>query len=181
MVSFKERLKAKLGRKDPPTSPLAEASSTTITLHAQAVSDPATPPSILPERLWNQAYDLVKASDPSTVDAYESILSARLSEQDAGASDPPHPADLASQQNKIAQDADKRRMQMQRLVQHGLRRTEKDAKVKQDMEDGTQAVMAVKEIVDKAIQASPEAAIAWVGVCFALEVGAITMKRNVQR
>lgn len=30
--------------------------------------------------------------------------------------------------------------------------------------------MAVKEVVNKAIQASPEAAVAWVGVCFALEV-----------
>lgn len=41
--------------------------------------------------------------------------------------------------------------------------------------------MVVKEIVNKAIQASPEAAVAWVGVCFALEVSAIAMKRNIWR
>jgi hypothetical protein len=93
-----------------------------------------------------------------------------LSEQDADASNPPNSADLRPQQNEIAQDADKRRMQMQQLVQTGLRRTEKDAKVKQGMEEGIQAVMAVKEVMDKAIQASPEAAVAWVGICFALEV-----------
>jgi hypothetical protein len=61
-------------------------------------------------------------------------------------------------------------MQMHQLVQSGLRRTEKDAEVKQGMEEGIKAVMAVKQIVDRAIQASPEAAIAWVGVCFGLEV-----------
>jgi hypothetical protein len=39
--------------------------------------------------------------------------------------------------------------------------------------------MAVKEVVDKAIQASPEAAVAWVGVCFALEVCTAVMKTIV--
>jgi hypothetical protein len=67
---------------------------------------------------------------------------------------------------------------MQRLVNHGLRRTERDAELKQGMEDGIQAALAVKEVVDKAVQASPEAAIAWVGVCFALEVGTIVMNRQ---
>ncbi|KAK7177940.1 nwd1 protein [Paraphaeosphaeria sporulosa] len=124
----------------------------------------------LPARLWNQAYDQAKTSDPSTVDGYEEILTIRLSEEDGTASIPSHSADLASQQNQIAQDAGKRWMQMELLVQNGLHRTEKDAKVKQGMEEGIQAAMAVKEVVDKAIQASPEAAIAWVGVCFALEI-----------
>ena len=33
-----------------------------------------------------------------------------------------------------------------------------------------QAVHSVKGIIDKAVKAAPEAALAWVGVCFALEV-----------
>ncbi|KAF2460807.1 hypothetical protein BDY21DRAFT_383665 [Lineolata rhizophorae] len=152
-----KRLKAKFGKKDPPTSPRVEALPTSTTPHARTAPDPATFPPGLPARLWNQAYDQAKTSDSSTVDEYEKILSARLSQQDADASNPPHSADLASQQNEIAQDADKRRMQMQQLV-------------KQGMEDGIQAAMAVKDVVDKAIQASPEAAVAWVGVCFALEI-----------
>jgi hypothetical protein len=61
-------------------------------------------------------------------------------------------------------------MQMRQLVQDGLHRTERDANVKQGMEDGIQAAIAVKEVVDRAVQASPEAALVWVGVCFALEV-----------
>jgi hypothetical protein len=180
-MSWKDRLKAKFSRKDLPTSPRVEALPTSITPHARAAPDPATSPLSLPARLWNQAYDQAKTSDSSTVDAYEKILSARLSEQDGDASNPPHSADFTSQQNEIAQDADTRQMQMQQLVQNGLHRTEKDAKAKQGMEDGIQAAMAVKEVVNKAIQASPEAAVAWVGVCFALEVCAAVIETTVWR
>jgi len=167
-MSWKDRLKAKFGKKNPTTSPRVEASPTSITPYARAAPNPATSPSSLPASLWNQAYDQAKTSDSNTVDAYEKILSARLSGHDEHASNPRHSVDL--QQNEIAQDPVKRQMQMQQLIQNGLRRTEKDAKVKQGMEDGIQAAMAVKEVVNKAIQASPEAAVAWVGVCFALEV-----------
>jgi hypothetical protein len=111
--------------------------------------------------------------DSNTVDTYEEILSVRLSEYNACGLEDPEFADDDLQQNKIAHDVGKRRLQMQQLVQHGLRKTEKDAKAKQHIGDGIQAAMAVKEVVDKAIQASPKAAIGWVGVCFALDVGAI--------
>ncbi|KAF2804417.1 NACHT-domain-containing protein, partial [Mytilinidion resinicola] len=170
MASLKEKIKAKLGRKKLATPPVSEASSTSATPHASAVPDPAASPSGLPERLWNQAYDQANAVDSSTVNAYETILSARLIWKDADPADSSQTADLALQQNKIEQDPDKRRTQMRRLVQDGLRRTEKDAQVKQGMEDGIQAAMAVKEVVDSAVQASPQAALAWVGVCFALEI-----------
>ncbi|KAJ4286511.1 hypothetical protein N0V90_013211 [Kalmusia sp. IMI 367209] len=166
MVSLK-RLKAKFSGKQPPTSPLVEASPTT---HARTALHPATSPPNLPERLWDRAYDQAKLNDSDVVDAYEKILSVRLSEQDAGASVTLHSEVLVSQQNEIAQDVDERRVQMQQLVRYGLSRTEKEVRVKKGMEDGIQAAMAVKEVIDKAIQASPEAAVAWVGVCFALEI-----------
>lgn len=60
---------------------------------------------------------------------------------------------------------------MKQLVQAGLERTQKEAAVKRGIDDGLQAVHAVKGAIDKAVQAAPEAAIAWVGVCFGLEVG----------
>lgn len=181
MASLKEKIKAKLGRKKPTTPLPSEASSTSATPHASAVPDPAASPSSLPERLWNQAYDQAKALDSSTVDAYETILSARLIRKDVDPAESSQTADLALQRNEIEQDPDKRRTQMRRLVQDGLRRTEKDAKVKQGMEDGIQAAMAVKEVVDSAVQASPQAALAWVGVCFALEVGTAVVETAVWR
>jgi hypothetical protein len=170
MAPWTKRLKATLGRKKPPTSPLGEAWSTSITPHALATPDPTAPPPGSPEQLWNQAYDQAKTTDSDTVDIYEKILSARLSQNDADS------ADLASQQNVIEQDADKRWKQMCQLVQDGLHRTEKDTNVKQRIEDGIQPAMAVKEVVDRAVQVAPEAALAWVGVCFALEVGSTVVK-----
>ncbi|RKL08560.1 Vegetative incompatibility protein HET-E-1 [Fusarium oxysporum] len=166
MVSLTERLKVKLGRKAPPKPPNDQARPASIPSKSQppARPDSTKSPTSLPERLWNQAYEQVKAGNLSTVSVYEKILSARLREQDASVSELPDLAGLESRQNEIAQIADERRGQMQRLVQHGLRRTERDAEVKQGMEDGIRAAMAIKEVVDKAVQASPEAAIAWVGI-----------------
>jgi hypothetical protein len=60
----------------------------------------------------------------------------------------------------IEQDPDKRWKQMYQLVQDSLHRTEKDTNVKQRIEDGIQPAMAVKEVVDRAVQAAPEAALA---------------------
>jgi len=178
-MTLKTRFKAIFDNKVPPTSSHVEAPPASNPRHARTAPDPATSSPSLPAHLWNQAYDQAKISDPDTVDAYEKILTIQLSEKDVTASTPLNPADLASQQNDIAQDAGKRWIQMQQLVQKGLRRTEKDAEVKQGIEDGIQATIAVKEVVDKAIQASPEAAIAWVGVCFALEVCAAVIRSTV--
>jgi len=178
-MAWTERFKAKLSRKRSTTPPPSQASSTSIAPHAPATPGPSTPgpatsqPS-LSERLWNQAYDQTKADDFSTVDIYEKILSASLDQKDADPADASHTVDLTSQQNTIEQDSKKRCVQMRQLVQDGLKRTERDAKVKRGVEDGIQVVMTVKEVVDKAVQAAPEAAIAWVGVCFALEVSPTT-------
>lgn len=86
MVSLKERLKAKLRRNNGSVTPRVEA---TVTPHQAA--PPATtavsPPS-LSERLWDEAYRQTRVSDSNTVDAYEKILSAWLSEHNAGGLEP---------------------------------------------------------------------------------------------
>lgn len=115
--------------------------------------------------LWNQAYDGLKEKEPELVDAYERILSRELSGGEWSS------INLESQKNEIEQGSpEKRRSQMMRLIQAGLDRTEKEAEVKQGIEDRMQAVHSVKNMIDKAVKAAPEAALAWVGVCFALEV-----------
>jgi hypothetical protein len=63
---------------------------------------------------------------------------------------------------------------MQQLVNEGLDRTQKQASIKQGIEEGLQAVQAVRGIVDKAVYASPEASVAWAGVCLGLEVCVIS-------
>ncbi|KFA81663.1 hypothetical protein S40288_09150 [Stachybotrys chartarum IBT 40288] len=87
-----------------------------------------TPPN-LQERIWNQAYDNLKESEPKVVDAFERILSAELQPNESH--------------------------QMQQLVQNGLERTKKVATVKRGTDEGLQAVQAVRGIVNSAMVSNP--------------------------
>jgi hypothetical protein len=119
----------------------------------------------LPVRLWNLAYDELKAVEDKLVDAYERILSRELNENAS--------TSLASedQRNAIEQaNPEMRRSQMKELIETGLKKTEKEAKVKQGIGNAMQGVLNVKDIIDSAVQACPQAALAWTGVSLALQV-----------
>jgi hypothetical protein len=122
---------------------------------------PELPSASLQERLWNQAYDELKAEESAIVDAYEKFLSAQLQEDGRSRA--------TTTENEI-EPAERRWHQMERLIYVGLQRTEKDAAAKQGIRDVLQTVNIVKRMVGAAVQAAPEAAVAWVGICFALEV-----------
>ncbi|EXK78038.1 hypothetical protein FOQG_17268 [Fusarium oxysporum f. sp. raphani 54005] len=167
----------------PQESASAPSPPTTSSTPPQPASEPATRPTSQPtpspltsadsetlplpnlqERLWNQAYDELKASEPKLVEAYEKILSVGLHRND------PSSVTCESTENEIGGAPETRHRQMQQLVQDGLDRTKKAASIKRSIDEGLQAVQAVRGIVDKAIQAAPEAAVAWVGVCLGLEI-----------
>lgn len=59
---------------------------------------------------------------------------------------------------------------MQQLVQLGLERTKKIATIKGLVADGLDVVDSLKGIIDQAVNASPEASIAWAGISFGIEV-----------
>uniref|UniRef100_A0A0B7JQF2 NACHT domain-containing protein n=1 Tax=Bionectria ochroleuca TaxID=29856 RepID=A0A0B7JQF2_BIOOC len=152
-------------------SPPQSGSSTAI----QAISRPTACPSpatdsticslpTLQERLWNEAYDELASSEPKLAEAYENIISTELYRSD------PAPVTNQPMENRIERTREARCRQMQQLVQQGLNRTEKAASLKRGIDEGLQAVEAVREVVDKAIHAAPEAAIAWAGVCLGLEI-----------
>ncbi|KAL7928858.1 hypothetical protein V8C35DRAFT_220486 [Trichoderma chlorosporum] len=113
----------------------------------------------LQERLWNRAYDELKTKEPKAVNAYETILSNRLRQEEE-----------ESPKNEISKDPDERCRQMKHLVQDGLERTRKEASIKHVIGKGLDVVQSVKEIVNEAIQAVPQAAIAWTSVCICLEI-----------
>jgi N-terminal domain of NWD NACHT-NTPase len=119
----------------------------------------------LAERLWDRAYDDLKADESALVTAYEEILSREL---DRNASQSPIPE---PQKNVIEVDSGKRRLQMGLLVQVGLKKTEGTAKVKQGIRETVNVILSAKEIIGSAVQTVPQAALAWTGVCFALQVG----------
>lgn len=154
----------------PPTSPQPATPSTSrpisqASLPASIVDDcEITPLLSIQERLWNQAYDDIKSSEPKLVEAYEQFLSADL-DPDGSAS-----AVSESAPNGIATVQETRSRQMQRLVKTGLDRTQKQASIKEDVDEVLKVVQTLRSLADGAIRAVPSAAIAWVGVCLGLEV-----------
>jgi hypothetical protein len=154
-----------------PVSPPIPSSATPVSpIPSSAIVAVTVEPRDICERVWTEAYDQARADDQNVVDAYEILLSTWLHENSTGVTRPQSSAVGTSQQNEIAKDVAERRSQMQKLAELGLSRTERHAKATQRAGDGMQAALMLKEIVGKAVQASPEAAFAWVGVCFALEV-----------
>jgi hypothetical protein len=118
----------------------------------------------LPVRLWDHAYNDFKREEPELVDAYEKILSRQLE-------DGPGSAVPASQPNTIAQnDRDARRRQMTQLIQAGLDKTEREAKAKERLGVAVDVVLSARDVIRSAIQAVPQAALAWTGICATLEV-----------
>ncbi|KAH7117523.1 hypothetical protein EDB81DRAFT_733765, partial [Dactylonectria macrodidyma] len=158
----------------PPTpspTPSRPASQPTTRPTSQPTPSPPTstdsdtsPLPTLQERLWNQAYDELKASVPKLVEAYERILSAGIHRNDSS------PIASEPTENEIGKTQETRNRQMQLLVQEGLDRTQKVASIKGSIDEGLQAVQVVRGIVDKAVKAAPQAAVTWVGVCLGLEI-----------
>jgi hypothetical protein len=122
------------------------------------------PPLSLQVRLWNQAHDNLKEIEPKVVATFERILSAELIPTSRA---PPNPHPI---ENNIEKDWKIRSHQMQQLVKKGLEQTKKEASMKRGIDESLQAAQAVRGIVDRAVRAAPEAAVAWAGVCLGLEV-----------
>ncbi|KAL7933498.1 WD40-repeat-containing domain protein [Trichoderma chlorosporum] len=141
--------------------PRRSISVTPSTIRASTYSMPAS----LAERLWDQAYDDLKIKNAKLMQAYERILSSKLSSQGF---------DILmneSRENIIAQnDTNERRNQMRQLIQEGLKKTAKEARVKEAIGTATEFIFSAKEIISNAVQAVPQAALAWTGVCVALEM-----------
>lgn len=133
------------------------ASLPTSELEVPAHDDSQMSLSSLQEQLWNQAYDELKMTEPKLTDMYETVLSNVLSLNDSAG-------------NLIGKTPDTRSQQMRQLVQHELDRTERTARFKQRVGEGLEIVQVVRGVIDKAIQAAPQAAVAWAGVCLGLEV-----------
>ena len=71
--------------------------------------------------------------------------------------------------NVIEQNPKKRQSQMDRLLNTGLDKTAKLAKVEKNISDAINIVLSVKEAMGCGLQAVPVAALAWTGVCIALQ------------
>ncbi|KAL2156755.1 hypothetical protein VTH82DRAFT_1501 [Thermothelomyces myriococcoides] len=120
--------------------------------------------SSLPAKLWDHAYDELKRDVPKLVDAYEKILSGQLKNG--------HGSKVSeSQRNDIEQDnPDRRRQQMERLIKDGLAKIDGEAKIKERLGFAVNLVLSVKNTISSAIQALPQAALAWGGIAVTLQL-----------
>jgi hypothetical protein len=109
------------------------------------------------EQLWDQAYDDLKHDEPELFELYETILSRDLD----GFED--------VKGNVIEQNQTKRRSQIDRLLNTGLDKTARLVHVEKNISDAINIVLSVKEAVGSALQAVPIAAVAWTGICVALQ------------
>ena len=60
---------------------------------------------------------------------------------------------------------------MEQIVQLGLKETEKESKIRHMVGTALGGVLSLNDLVSASLQATPQAALAWSGVCFALQVG----------
>ncbi|RSL51240.1 hypothetical protein CEP53_008505 [Fusarium sp. AF-6] len=128
-----------------------------------AIPAVTTPEDPTRTRIWNSAYDKAKEDEPSLVEAYEKILSAQLGGDNLTQLD-------GSTTNEIKQDAGARQAQMKQLVDKGLEKTEREAKVKEKIKEGMQPIKNVKDFVALAVKSEPTAAVAWVGITTCMEI-----------
>ena len=82
------------------------------------------------------------------------------------------PPRLQMDENSIEQiDKEKRWSQMERLVQAALEKTEWESKLKHTVGAALQDLLSLKSLIGSALETIPQAAPAWTGVCFAMQVG----------
>ncbi|CAG7565872.1 unnamed protein product [Fusarium equiseti] len=113
----------------------------------------------LQEQLWNKAYDSLRDSGNKYMAQYEEILMSELRKEKPD-------GDSVS----LGTTQEERWLQMQRLVEIGLSKTENEARRYEMANSGLELFGTVRALVEPAVSAVPQAAIPWVGVCFILEV-----------
>ncbi|KAJ0365987.1 hypothetical protein COL26b_011824 [Colletotrichum chrysophilum] len=141
--------------------PASETSTTTNTLASISLQE-------LRRQIWNDAYDEAKKDEPKIFEQYEQILSVQLRKTSTRTSD------AANETDAIKQDTLGRQLQMIKLVELGLEKTEKRAMVKGKIMEGMQPVLNIKEFIATAVKSEPTAAIAWVGVTTCMDVRSST-------
>ncbi|KAL5087753.1 hypothetical protein Trisim1_007409 [Trichoderma cf. simile WF8] len=115
---------------------------------------------LVPETIWDRAYDALKTDDAALVQAYERILSSKLQNTEAAAD-----ANVINQHDK-----DKRRSQMHQLVRNGLNKISQETKAKSLVGSVLQTVNLAQNIVSEVVRDVPQAAIPWAAVCLSLEL-----------
>ncbi|KAH8665172.1 WD40-repeat-containing domain protein [Tricladium varicosporioides] len=120
---------------------------------------------VKPELLWDEAYNGLRDDQPALVKAYEKILSRELNGISTNFQTSEDQSNVIEQKN-----VEIRRSQMNQLIQNGLKKTERESKVKQGIGNWMQVTLAANDIIKFAVQFCPQAALPWTGVTLALQL-----------
>ncbi|PNP55482.1 hypothetical protein THARTR1_04312 [Trichoderma harzianum] len=162
-LSFMRKLRRILGGKgsSPKVGSVASKADASSTSNGNGKPSPvevAKAPVGPSESIWNSAYDALKADEPKLVQAYEKVLSLKLSQ--TAATPEPEPANAV---NAIEnEDVLVRRAQMHQLIDNGLNKTFREASFKNNISPVMQVVNTTKKLVSDAIKDMPQAALPWV-------------------
>ncbi|KAF5643077.1 WD domain protein [Fusarium sp. NRRL 52700] len=149
-----------------------ELATTTTDLSSQTMS--SEPEGAM--SLWNDAYDSLRKEDEQLVTTYEELLSQELkSEEDT------HGRNESESGNRIDNvNVNHRYKQLQLIIKNGQKRAEEQKTtykifgktfiVRDQASQTAEFVKSVKTIVNEAVKASPEAALAWAGICTVLPI-----------
>ncbi|KAH6888428.1 hypothetical protein B0T10DRAFT_488158 [Thelonectria olida] len=118
----------------------------------------------LQERLWNEAYDQLKVTEPEMVEEYERVLLEHFDAKNAT------PTILEPGENKIGETRKTRCRQMEVMAKAGLDRLTKLAILRNKVEKKDYVLKASLFRMKNAVQSAPEAALAWVAAYFGLLV-----------
>ncbi|KAF6789677.1 vegetative incompatibility protein het-e-1 [Colletotrichum sojae] len=135
--------------------------------------------------LWNRAYEALRDENAQLVAQYEELLSKEL--EDHVATNTVRPQNTSQQdkdpdhaENRIEANPSKRQAQLKMITDRGLRRADErqtrytlfghEYVVKDQVAQASQLVQTLKALVAEAVKASPEASLAWAGVCVLLPV-----------
>ncbi|KAL9083770.1 MAG: hypothetical protein Q9165_008380 [Trypethelium subeluteriae] len=123
-------------------------------------------------RFWDRAYDDLKIGDSKLVEEYENLLTKELSSVDTGPSpSTPNP--------HISADSKERQLQLNGIITKALDRAKDQGtyhiaghkiNIPEQIAQGASFVQWAKEWIDQAVQASPEASIAWAAISMILPI-----------
>ncbi|KAH6654092.1 hypothetical protein BKA67DRAFT_269741 [Truncatella angustata] len=129
--------------------------------------------------LWNRAYEALQSEDEQLVNRYEKLLSRQLPERGTSIimsqNMPQQKEDLNYAENQINAEPDERRNQLIEILDQGLKQADegrikytifgREFDLKDQMAQATKVIQDFKSLVGEAVKVSPEASLAWAGVC----------------
>ena len=145
--------------------PRSGGDTTTVTPLTPPPPQPKKPAiDIPPNELWDRAYDDLKQAESSSklIEAYEAILSLELSSETVD--------ENGNQKDGSQKGQTERQVQMNTLLDNGLKKTAKLSEVESGLSDAINIVLSLKDALDLGLKAVPVAAAAWSGICVALQV-----------